>query len=466
MEKNTFTFIGALIGALIAHVALAQENDGDEGLTGTRLEHRAWADAQYTAWSETHNDSKQYWIKPGLLADRASRTITLLAESTGLTPDDPIEFILISDTSGHDYEALAVSYARPKDVHDALTFIGVDPGQPFNPAKLRYRPKGERIMLSLQWEDDSGQLHQWNAEDLLFDYRSRKALPVEGFVFTGSQWIDDTEGKRVYAAEQLGPQSIVSTYNEPSTVMDTPRDVPQSDVYGHIRPHKDRQPPANTQITVTLTPEFPAGEQRVMDVRLELGVLQNGQTSMTLTDRNGEPLHEGHEAQNVLAALGRLDSPDKNVYVELVMTDAVSLGAIREALAPLQPVLYAADMPIEPPRDGHLFYRSFFPNEDHRSRENRPSQVLEWHVTQEPDGFKGELIHVEENIEREPEDPRYEETTWDASTPAALQAALEEAQHRLPVLLTFAPSDMLYADLMSFLAPTLDTHNTHFIFLD
>jgi len=454
-----------LTACILPHAGFASDSVAiNETDSGMRLHHREWVQSQHAGWMDAHGASSDYFIRPGLIADRAARTITVYAEATGLGPDDPVEFILISDTSGHDYEALAVSYARPQDVHQALVFIGMDPGIPFDPSKLRYRPKGERVMVRLQWEDAEGQANDWAAEDLIYNYRTRKSIPVEGFVFTGSQMVENHNGEQTYAAETIGPQSIISSYNEPTTVLDVPRDVPQSEVYGHIRPFQNRQPPAHARVTVQLAPEFADGQKRVMDVRLELARAgqEGGPASMTLTDAEGIALHEGNEVQNVLAALGRLTAPERNVYLEIFIADETTLGAARAAIAPLQPILYAADIPVEPPRAGHLYYRSLFPTPDHRARENRPSQVLEWHVTRGEEGLQGQLIrvHEEEGVEG------FKETTWDASTPEALRIALDEAAHRFPVLLTFAPSDMPYGEIMNFLGPALETHGTQFLFLD
>ena len=74
-----------------------------------------------------------------------SCVVTLWGEATGVSPDAPIEFLLIPTDSGHDYEALTISFAKPSDIHRALAFIGLKPGKSVDYAAYRYWvSKGER----------------------------------------------------------------------------------------------------------------------------------------------------------------------------------------------------------------------------------------------------------------------------------------------------------------------------------
>ncbi len=61
-------------------------------------------------------------VFPGGLAHRQEKWVHVFAKATGLSDKDSVEFVLISETSGYDYESLAISYATPSDIHRALEF--------------------------------------------------------------------------------------------------------------------------------------------------------------------------------------------------------------------------------------------------------------------------------------------------------------------------------------------------------
>mgnify|MGYP006303150745 CR=1 FL=1 len=71
--------------------------------------------------------SERYWSAPYVLADLEAREVLVWGEDTGMIPGDPLEFFVIAENSGHDYEALMISYARPSDIHQALEKIGLVP---------------------------------------------------------------------------------------------------------------------------------------------------------------------------------------------------------------------------------------------------------------------------------------------------------------------------------------------------
>lgn len=50
------------------------------------------------------------------------------------------------------------------------------------------------------------------------------------------------------------------------------------------------------------------------------------------------------------------------------------------------------------------------------------------------------------------------------STPAALRKQLGASKNPLPVLLIFAPGEMLYGDLLHFIRPVRKTHPTVYVF--
>ncbi|EFK96106.1 secreted protein, partial [sediment metagenome] len=147
------------------------------------------------------------WVRPGLVADRGTRRVRVYGESTSLNLGDPVEFPLIAEQSGKDYEALAVSFAQPSDVHRALEFIGLRPGAATSPSGLRFWPRGERVRVTFDLIATNGAATPiCRAESLVTDTRTDAPLPETGFVFCGARWThgtDDTSPATglVYAAD-------------------------------------------------------------------------------------------------------------------------------------------------------------------------------------------------------------------------------------------------------------------------
>ena len=110
---------------------------------------KALVAAAYAANLKKYKDDGAWLVLPGLVADRKRRRIELAVESAGLGRDAPCEFAVIDETSGHGYEALLISFAKPSAVHQALRFIGQEPGEPYDPDALRFWAKGEPFILSL-----------------------------------------------------------------------------------------------------------------------------------------------------------------------------------------------------------------------------------------------------------------------------------------------------------------------------
>ena len=102
----------------------------------------------------------------------------------------------------------------------------------------------------------------------------RQPLPPTGMIFCGSHLIQlpATPGQPVYAADISDSKSIASTYNpEPSTVLDFPRQRPQSQVYTTIKHQANpayRFAAGQMVHRVQIEPERREGSRRVRDLEL------------------------------------------------------------------------------------------------------------------------------------------------------------------------------------------------------
>ena len=200
-------------------------------------------------------------VRPGLLANKGEKWVRIWARATGISSNDPLEFVMIPPDSGKDYEAATIAFVKPSDVHAALEFIGMKGGRPVSYMNDRCWPKGERVIVHAEFLQQ-GKMVRVRVEDLISNVQTKKTMPQTGFVFTDSFWIDGPNGKRIYAADETDSKSIVSNYNDRSTVMDVPRQAPQSAVYGTQKLNPAYQLPLGTPIQFTLEPEHKDGKLR------------------------------------------------------------------------------------------------------------------------------------------------------------------------------------------------------------
>lgn len=442
---------------------LSPPTSADPDFTHT-LQHHAWVrDWTESLHAEAETDP-EIWVAPGIVANRDQQRITLWAEATGLPSDTPVEFLLIGELSGHDYEAIAISYARPIDVYEALTFIGLPPGNPVMPRDLRFFPKGERVNVFFRWRTDEDEYIEVKAESLVRDRRSGDALPTIGFTFVGSHWLD-VDGERVLAAEQRDPRSIISVYNEPTTLLDPPRQAGQQQLFGFLHAYPDRQPAFGTLLEVVLVPERTDGARRVVDVVLAVNKTLDG-IELQLQNEAGKALHEDPSLPGVLAAFEELKVADQTPFVQVESAMSVPLAELRSLYRWLRAFQDEDILYMEPPQGDELFYRAFLPNEAHRNPAQRPSQALELRIPATDREQPAEVVHIQDQRRRIDDefDPSIE--THAVPQPEELPRVLADIDHHLPVLLVFAPAQMTLGELMTWLGPVRETHPTVHLFLD
>ncbi len=423
---------------------------------------------------ERHGDDTDMLVLPGLLADRTGQWVRVQAEATGLAGVEPIEFWLIAETSGHDYEAIAVSFALPSHVHKALEFIGMEAGHPVDVGARLFWPRGERVIMTFRWEDDEKGERVFRAEDLILDQETQEAMPPTGLVFVGSQWRKDPiTGASVYAAETpTSPQSIASDYNESTTVLDVPRQAAQTDVYRRYIPYPERQPVFGQRLEITLKPEFPDEHKRLIDLVLhvdpETDAIAEDMDALRyrLKDEHGERVHEGDRLHHVLAAFEQLVTDSRDPFVTVVPDPNMTVGLVQTLYVLMHGLEGEDGIRLSPQPEEHLFYKAFMPDERFRVRARRPSQPLELHLVRDEEGqVTGTLIRLDRVDDDNDRHPPLKPTEYPVETSEALRERIEKIAHRIPVLLVFAPEDLAYGHLLDFIDPVREHHPTVYIYL-
>jgi hypothetical protein len=470
-----------IVGSVLALLAVAgpagqsrAQYSNAAPLASVRTQHLARARQLFTEESQRFGQNTNMLVRPGLLADRTSRWVRVYGETVGMnqfvTPQ--VEFALIAEASGKDYEALAVAFAKPGDIHAALVFIGLHPGHPVDYAKRQFWPKGDRVRMTFEWEGTNGANRTLRAEDLIMDSRTGQSMPPQGFAFVGSAWEPrpGVPGERVYAADAFDPMSVASEYNDPETVLDVPQRAGKGDVYNvHIR-NPDVDVPKCAWLRVRLEPEFRDRVTQAVDLDLRLTVSSTNpavtiqDVQFTLASTNGQIRQPGLGVKQLLAAFEKIVAAGQEPFVTLLPDANLPLSALHDAYRLLASLEDDNGIRIEPPPPGHLYFQAFLPQERLRERANRPVQPLELQLTERGRAVTGELRQIDEIWADEATNAVYTVHTFAVSGAAALSGLLEPRKTP-PVLLIFAPPTMTYATLMSFVRPAMVTHPTIYIFL-
>jgi len=462
MNMPSAAAVGFAVALLAAHAEVAPLPEAIDTFNRTNLERYA--------------ENPEMLVRPGLLADRKGRVIHIPASSTGIGKHDPVEFLLIAPASGHDYEAFAVAYAKPSDVHAALQFIGLEPGRSVSFPYLAFWPKGERVNVTISCRSASAWSGRVAAETLVQNRRINASLPVSGFAFVGSRWITEPDGtNRSYRADVVEPHAIISLYNETGTVLDLPRQVLQNDVYDSQFPNPHYLATTNDVFDFEIRPVRAPGEYRVRDLELRVSAtagqapaLKDLVFSLDAADdrqTSGIPVANA-PLPDVIKVFSTIVSNDIDPYVSVHFADAVPIDIARQVSAVLAGVESEKGIRLEPPAEGQLYYKAFTPDERHRRREDRIAQPWELHVPAQGSTNRCFLVHIKEIWKDDQLRPDLEATDYPIETSADLRRALDTLGPGLPVILVFAEPGVRHGELMRLLAPAMSTHGTVHVFTD
>jgi len=456
-------------------------------------------------------------VLPGVVADRREKRIELLAEATGLGPGEIVEFGLIDATSCKGYEALFWSHARGSHVQRALEFIGLEPGEPFDPAGLRFWPKGERVIARVAaWDIEDGHAEPVRLERLIVNERTGRTLPERGFVFVGSPAVEPPRGQQqptaagdraspatragAHPADVMEPKSILSIYNSPITVLDVPARAPQHAVYGTQVVGPAYCFAAHELVRVVLEPEHKDGRHRVVELELrirpdrhiEAASAQAGQRAgpaagveFVLTDRQAMPACAERHLVAVVGVFERLVRQGCDPFVTVRFDPELSLHRVREVCRLLAAIDTEQGIHVEPPPPGELYYQALLPDAALLDPEKRVIDPWELHLTKaDPDAAQGggtatgplaaRLVRHESSYASRTAKRACHTVAYEIRSPAELLGRLRaEAQQRAasgrrsapPVLLVFASGDVTYGQLMELLRPVQPTHHVIHVFL-
>ncbi len=422
---------------------------------------------------KAYSGQENFRVRPGLVADKTGRVVRVTAESIKLPGGSPVEFPLITANSGKDYEAHALSFASALDVHDALEFIGLTPGHGVDSERLQFWPKGDRVAITFHYREpgSTNEIHV-PAARLTLDSRTGKSLPENGFVFTGSEWIDVTEPatSKVYAADAFTPNCIVAYYNESTTVLDVPRRASQNSVYSCQVPNPAFLLPSNQLIEVTLEPYFKDNRPHEFNCVLTVapGAASTHSTELvySLQDQAGQPVNTNRTLNGFLASLEWLSVEEQVPFVTFMPDDHLSLASVVKVARLLDGLDTERGIRVEAPPNGHPYFRTFLPNEPFRKREDRPSAASELYLGTGSGGTTGMVVLLDMEWKGDDSVPTFSETRISVPRADQLISALTSKAEVPAVVLVFAPASMEYGVLRGFIAPLLQRKTILYVFTE
>lgn len=422
---------------------------------------------------ERHAGDTNILVLPGLVADRRTQRVEVLVERSAVGPTAPCEFLVVGESSDHGYESLLIAFARPSAVHQALQFIGAEPGQPFQPSAQRFWAKGERFILTVV----SSNTPPIRVESLLLDRRTDSPLPEEGFLFTGSRRVSstDTSTEQVYAADAFQPMAIVSLFSSPSAVFDVPRSVSKEFVYRNTTVNPEPPIDEGALLTLAIEPAHPRGSSWVKDLVLEVdsgATVAGGSVSpvdalakLRLRLKDGSTvLNRDDTLVSVISSLASLDRRKQSHFLALRWSGDVTVGAAQALAGILSTVDREQGVRIDPPAPGDLYYRAFTPDRALLDRTERSFHPLELELKKLNGRITGRLVLVDSIWKEGASRPEWRSLEYPVLNSTDLRREMAADQDRSrnsgrsprpAVMLAFAPSDLTVAQLTAFLEPVL-----------
>ena len=215
----------------------------------------------------------------GIELDRPHREVRVRGAMLRLrqSPDYPIEYALVTN-EGSKHEAFGLLRCTPSLLNACFVALGLQPGQPRHkvartpmppeeeleagiaePFRV-VAPEGSRVFIYARWTD-GGKTTIRAFEDLFVDLRDGKPLPMRGYVYLGSRFVEIEEGgvkKRVFIADYEG--NVIAVHPDAARDAASGRAVSDClfDAYSH-----DDEPYAWADVDETKLPSEPVAVEFV-----------------------------------------------------------------------------------------------------------------------------------------------------------------------------------------------------------
>jgi hypothetical protein len=469
---------------LLAGLLPAQEADPYKAKPAWHEKNQQLAASAYQANLKKHANDTNILVLPGLIANKQKQRVEVMVESAGLKEGAACEFTVVGESSQHAYEALLISFAQPSAVHQALKFIGQEPGEPVDPETLRFWARGECYQLSIL----RGNEPPIRLEKLFVDRRTGKTLPEAGFRFVGSRMVPalNDPGKKAYAADIYQPMAIVSLFNSTYSVLEVPYTAAKGDVYQNTSINPEQKLTEEDLLTLVIEPLNQADARRTKDLVLEVqaskpaaaasvtGLQRLNYLTFQLKDA-ATVLNQKPSLSSVMEALAPLDRKRNDYFLTVRFGDEVDLGSAQELAKILAIIDCERGVRIEPPPTGQLYYKAFMPDRELLDRDARFYHPWELALSEKDGTVSGKLLRINSVYRNSATKSELEIVEVSVSGPQEFRKELDAEAERTkkaktmakpPVIMVFAPASLKYGQLNKFLELALPTHKTIHVYVD
>jgi len=386
------------------------------------------------------------------------------ATATGVDDSTPLEFILITPDSGHDYESVAISTLSAQEVVDGLIELGAVAAHPADPGTLRFWPKGEWLEIDVSFEQDEKTVTHPVGE-LIWNNPANTSLAEESWTFCGSILQPDENGKPTLLADLREPGSILSTYNDPETVLDRTVQASKGVVYGSLIVNTNLQLMEGQDLTFSIRRKSADKTFQAVDVPILAESTDDGFVFTIRTPAGKEQMVSGG-VDHLIDSLVSMQETHPNLYVSLLPGNTLPLADVATLYHRATSIEEQHALRLNPPMSPHFFFQSFLPDPSFREPDQRPSQPWELHIKQNLSEQCIDLVRYEV-VERDDLGvPTFKEQRFSSLTQEDLVKHLELKEYDLPVLLVFAPPTLMYGDLTRILDPIRDSYDTFYFYID
>jgi len=149
-----------------------------------------------------------------------------------------------------EHESIVAVHCRSATAHTYLLAVGAQPGSPVT-YQPEYSPaRGPQIDIDVLWTDESGIRQKRTAQELVRHVKTGREME-HNWVFAGSQFVKDEDGKECYLAD-WGEFICVSNFG--SATLDLPVESTQANSELLFAPFTERIPPRGTKVRLVLRP--------------------------------------------------------------------------------------------------------------------------------------------------------------------------------------------------------------------
>ena len=398
-------------------------------------------------------------LAPSLHA-MAAKDFQFTARATGLDDSTPLEFILITSNSGHDYESIAISDLSAREILNGIKDLGAVAGHPINPQTLQFWPKGEWLDIEVSFKKRNKTVTV-PAGELVLQRPGKGTLKKESWTLCGSVEMTDEQGNSTLAVDAREPGSILSVYNESESLMDRSGQADKLTIYGSLFAAPKFQLAEGQELTFSIRRKKQSDMFQPLDLEI-LAEADGAGLVYSLTGSGDAPLATRTSFQKLQSLIKKTQRSRPNLYLSTRPDSALTLAQVQEMYGQIMSMESDGRARLNPPASPHFFFKSFFPDPAFHTPQQRPSQPWELHVGE------SNALHLirYEVTERDLQgQPTLEETRIDDVGAQSLASHLQLGSYDVPVLLVYAPSTLAYGELLQVLAPIRGSYDTFYFFL-